>query len=105
LHLKHHNKTPQLKMPKTKTKPTLSEVKSLSDLEQKAQKESRFKDLAHAAVQNLGCEHLCYGTDPFDRNMAALRAYWGCLCSEYGLDESEAEEQLIDEINFVRDCV
>lgn len=86
----------------------MSPVKSIGDLNKRCQDgDMRYQALAIVALSNIGGEHLAEeGSGPdWEKAVFGLRQYWCSLVGEYGIDEEAAEEQLVDEINFVRNCV
>lgn len=84
----------------------LAKVKSLWDLKQKAKVDERYKKIAAAAVDNIAADGLRgKGPDEFENDVQALNSYLMSMVGEYGQSEDEAEEMLVDEINFVRDLV
>jgi hypothetical protein len=68
----------------------MTKVKSLGDLRSKAQTDKRYEKLAIAAAENLGKK-----CDTLDKAMRWL---------ETNAMETD-EDGVVDEINFVRDCI
>jgi len=82
------------------TKKLIAKVKSFSDLRAKAKTDERYQKLAIAAAENVGGP----ATD-FEGAIRYLLGHVMSLVGEYGMDEDEAEETMLDEINFCRDCI
>lgn len=83
----------------------IAKVTSLSDLANKCRlDEPGYRDLAAATVENLACDHMRHG-EGWQADVQALVAHTGSMVGEYGMDEDDAESGLVDEINFVRDCI
>ncbi len=79
----------------------IPKVTSLRELEGLAKLDPRYAALAMAAAENLGCPS-CKDAKQAVRE---LEDYLMALVGEYGESEDVAEKTLIDEINFVRDCI
>ena len=57
---------------------------------------------AVATIQNFGCEHLTEfppSAQLWQRSLHGLDIYIESLCSEYGLDESDAFREVLEEVN------
>jgi len=71
--------------------PLMDRVTSLYDLEDRARTDPQYEKLAKVGSSNLG--------GPSDTLDAALRYL------RMSAAESDSEEGVVDEVNFVRDCV
>ena len=105
----------------TKKKKSIAKVKSLSDLWDRANGETKtaenYQRLCIVALRNLGCDHLAEahkgaGDKPLFNDPPKWRAYYdglidyvGSLVGEYGISEDKAFRDVRDEVNFVRDCI
>lgn len=83
-------------------KKLIPKVTSYQDLANKAKTDERYQRLAIAAAENIGGPD-CKGD--YKKALQSLYDHWCSLVGEYGDDESDAEQSIVDEINFVRDCI
>ena len=102
--------TRRIKMTKKpkKTLRLIEPVTCLSDLAAKAKEDEAYQRLAIVALRNLGCEHLAdsrRSVTKYGAYVIGLYSYWSSLVGEYGIDEDQAEDDVVDEVNHVRDCI
>jgi hypothetical protein len=80
----------------------LSKIKSLRDLQFRAETEPRYKRLAMIAANNLGgpCSDFNSAMETLSINAMELEMEGTCPETECGID---GEEAIVDEVNNVRD--
>lgn len=79
-------------------------VKSFNDLKQRANEgDLRYQKLCCAALENLGGQ--AFGYISWNQAYCGLIDYVSSLVGEYGESELDAEQSVLDEINFVRECI
>ena len=96
-----------------KKQPPLPKATSWSDLYDKASRgvyAERWQKVIIGALHNLGCEHLAKNPRcQYPKHLEWQNHYRGLqevimsMVGEYGMDETTAEKQTLDEVNYVRD--
>lgn len=81
-------------------------AKSWHELYKLAEADDRYKLLIICGLENLGNPTMIGGKEPkWKRAWNGLQEYIMALVGEYGESESKAEQQVLDEVNSVRDCI
>lgn len=65
--------------------------------------DERYQQLCCAALENLGGKG--FGYKDWQKAYSGLIDYVSSLVGEYGESELDAEQSILDEINFVRECI
>ena len=79
-------------------------VKSFTQLRQLATAgDERYQKLCCAALENLGGEP--FGFNSWKQAYNGLLDFVSSMVGEYGESELDAEQSVLDEVNFVRECI
>ena len=79
-------------------------VKSFDDLFSRSNEgDLQYQKLCCAALENLGGK--AFGYKQWKLAYGGLQDYLMSMIGEYGESELDAEQSILDEINFVRECI
>ena len=86
----------------TKVKAMIEPITSIRDLYERALTDERYQRLAIVAANNLGCPS---SNDNWKQAFRCIERFAVSMMCEYEQDEFDAEQGIVDEINFVIDCI